>query len=168
MASSFNRRYLPEIDHLRGFAAILVLLYHGLHLVHLQMAYGVGFDPVQHWMFNVNPALAILVEGHTGVALFMVLSGFILSIGAVDHTFNYKAFLITRMLRIYPMLIVALMVAAHVRPTPLASFLTTLLPVNMSGGVITHFTTNLWAVALEFQCSATRRSSAGSTSFASA
>jgi peptidoglycan/LPS O-acetylase OafA/YrhL len=80
------------------------------------------------------------------------LSGFILSTAPVGNTFNYKPFLIARLVRIYPMLMVCLIIAADIPPTNLISVLTTLLPVNVSGGVGNTLAAMFWAVAVEFQC----------------
>jgi peptidoglycan/LPS O-acetylase OafA/YrhL len=152
MPFSVNRGYLPEIDHLRAFAALLVLFYHGFQLLGTQLAHSASFNPSQHWLYPSNPIIAIVVEGHSGVGLFIVLSGFILSLGAIGNTVSFKPFIIARALRIYPMLMVCLLVASSIRQSNLMSFLTTLLPVNTSGGIDDAFVALLWAVAVEFQC----------------
>jgi peptidoglycan/LPS O-acetylase OafA/YrhL len=87
-----------------------VLFYHGLQLFGAQLALGSSFDLAQHWLRPSNPLLAINEEGHSGVGLFIVLSGFILSLRAIGNTVNYKPFLIARILRIYPMLVICLLV----------------------------------------------------------
>jgi peptidoglycan/LPS O-acetylase OafA/YrhL len=43
-----------------------------------QLAHGADFN-VSFWVFASNPVISIIEEGHSGVALFIVLSGFILS-----------------------------------------------------------------------------------------
>jgi len=150
-SASVNRRYLPEGDHIRAFAALLVLFYHGLHLFGAQL-HGRIFNASQDWIYSPNPVLDILAEGHFGVGLFIVLSGFILSLGAVGNRIAYKPFLTARILRICPMLVACLLVATNVRPTTLANFLTTLLSVNVSAGTANSFVAMFWAVAVEFQC----------------
>ena len=100
MTVSVNRRYIPEIDQLRAFAALLVLFYHGLQLIGTQLAQGIAFDPSRHWLYPANPVLTIIEEGHSGVSLFIVLSGFILSLGAVGNSVSYGRFLAARILRI--------------------------------------------------------------------
>jgi peptidoglycan/LPS O-acetylase OafA/YrhL len=146
MPSSFNRQYLPEVDQLRAFAALLVFFYHGLNEPHV---YGIEYDPSHH---PFNPLLAFIEEGHSGVGLFIVLSGFILSLGAVGNRINYKSFLIARILRIYPMLLVYLVVAMHVSSGNILNVLTSLLPLNSSGGLGSSFAAMFWAVAIELQC----------------
>ena len=149
MPASYNRGYLPEIDHLRAFAALLVLFYHGLQLIGAQLAHGAPFDPTKHWLYPSNPLVAVIEEGHSAVGLFIVLSGFILSLGAIGNTVHYKRFLIARLLRIYPLLLVCLVLAS---PSYLTSLLTFRLPTTASVGSGSAFTSMFWAVAVEFQC----------------
>ena len=56
-----------------------------------------------------NPVISIIEEGYSGVALFIVLSGFILSLGAIGKVIDYRKFLTARVLRIYPMFMVCLL-----------------------------------------------------------
>jgi peptidoglycan/LPS O-acetylase OafA/YrhL len=144
MASSVNRSYLPEVDQLRAIAAMLVLLYHGLQLLNPST----GVVP--------NPLIAVLKEGHSGVGLFIVLSGFILTVGTAGKTISYKEFMIARILRIYPMLLVCLVFAINLGGSAtMIGVLTTALPFNVaavSGGIPGSFTAMFWAVAVEFQC----------------
>src|SRR5262245_41494909 len=154
MAFSYNRPYLPAIDQLRAFAALLVLFYHGLLILTPQITSGVSYDIKQPWQYpsTSNPLLTLIEEGHTGVSLFIVLSGFILSLGTVGHAISYKRFLTARILRIYPLLVVMLVVAAYVGGGGLVSFVTALLPLNLGGGLGSSFAAMNWAVAIEFQC----------------
>src|SRR5260370_24418131 len=144
LSPSKNRGYIAEIDQLRAMAAMLVLLYHGVQL----------FNP-NVGITTTNPVLAIIVEGHSGVGLFIVLSGFILTLGALGNSVSYKPFLIARILRIYPMLLLCLVVAINVGSSNLINVLTTVLPFNgaaVTGGIPGSFSAMFWAVAVEFQC----------------
>lgn len=152
MTNSINRAYIPAVDHLRAFAALLVFFYHGLQLFGAQLNYGVAFDATKHWIFTKNPLLAVLEEGHSGVSLFIVLSGFILATGAINRSINYKIFLLARILRIYPLLILYVLVAIPTTSAGLLSLLATLLPFGTSGSIASPFTAMFWAVAVEFQC----------------
>lgn len=148
MTASTNRRYIPELDQVRGFAALLVLFYHGFQLFGARLAHNADFDATRHWVFASNPIIAFIEEGHSAVGLFIVLSGFVLSLGAIGNRVAYKPFLIARALRICPMLIVCLAVAVHTGPNGIASVLL----LNVSGGASSVFTATFWAVAIEFQC----------------
>jgi peptidoglycan/LPS O-acetylase OafA/YrhL len=151
MAASFNRRYMPEVDHLRAFAALLVLFYHGFQLIGAQLVHDASFN-LSFWVVASNPVISVIEEGHSGVALFIVLSGFILSLGAIGKAIDFRKFLAARVLRIYPMFMVCLVVAASSSPTNLIAVITSLLPLNLGEGVGGSFTSMFWAVAIEFQC----------------
>lgn len=152
MTESLNRRYIPELDQIRGIAALLIVLYHGLQIIGADIAYGQAFNPQQHWLFGANPVLTVIEEGHTAVGLFIVLSGFVLTLGVAGREIDYRLFLAARFLRIYPMLIVCVLIGSIVAPTTLQSILTSLLPISAQGGVGTVFTAMFWAVVVEFQC----------------
>ena len=86
--------YLSRLDHLRFLAASLVVLFHFFH--HTQG------DLRSH-----NPLVSLIDEGHTGIALFMVISGFIFTVIAGHKDIHYAGFIRNRIIRIYPLLIVA-------------------------------------------------------------
>lgn len=152
MPSGANRKYLPEIDQLRAYAALLVMFYHGLQLLGARLAHGVDFDPNLYWLHPHNPVITIIEEGHSGVGLFIVLSGFILSLGAVGNRVLYKGFLAARVLRLYPMLIVCLIAGTLYSHAGWQAFLMTLPPIDLPGRVDNQFTGIFWAVYVEFQC----------------
>jgi len=156
MSASINRKYIAEVDHLRAGAALLIFFYHGLHIFSVPMIYGVPTDPLKYWLTTSNPLFAVLVEGHSAVGLFIVLSGFILSIGSVGNTIDYRKFLIARILRIYPLYIVLLFYAIHSYPqATLTTFIVSLLPtanIPAAGAVNGSFGAMFWAVSIEVQC----------------
>jgi peptidoglycan/LPS O-acetylase OafA/YrhL len=86
--------YLSRLDHLRFLAASLVVLFHFFHFTHGDLKSG-------------NPLVSLVDEGHTGIALFMVISGFIFTVIAGDKDIHYAGFIRNRIIRIYPLLIVA-------------------------------------------------------------
>lgn len=149
---SSNRPYLATVDHLRGFAALLVVAYHGSQIFTAQIANG---NQTRIWNHSYNPLLTLIYEGHTGVALFMVLSGFIFTIGALDNRISYGRFMANRLLRIYPLFLVLLFlgIAAVPGAFTFAGFTQQVLGLgNMEGaanaqGVSAMF----WAVAVEMQ-----------------
>lgn len=68
------------------------------------------------WPKAVNPLMATIYEGHSGVALFMVLSGFILATGTFGQKISYAGFLKNRFLRIFPLMILVLVFALYGTP----------------------------------------------------
>lgn len=101
---SSNLAYQPRIDHLRCVAASLVFLFHVFHYYY------------QHWKpTSERPWLGLLSEGHTGVALFFTLSGFLFMLiaqggGAID----YRTFVRNRFLRIFPLFVTVFVVAISI------------------------------------------------------
>jgi peptidoglycan/LPS O-acetylase OafA/YrhL len=151
---SSNIRYLPQVDHLRGVAALWILCYHGTHLLREALNPKGGVLDEANWTFSWNPFWAVVYEGHTAVALFMVLSGFIFAYGAIGHRIHYGRFIGNRFLRIYPLYLTMIFLAAAMDPQlyTLESFLSTVLPLAdfqtlPSGGMIAL----AWTVAVEFQ-----------------
>jgi peptidoglycan/LPS O-acetylase OafA/YrhL len=96
------RPYMPELDSARGLAILLVLLYHGL----------APPANAQHSSFS-RLLLHVSQLGWTGVNLFFVLSGFLItgilldSRARVDY---FRRFYIRRALRILPALYATLFV----------------------------------------------------------
>lgn len=75
------------------------------HFIHSDNGYPVRFDFV--------PALfpfSLLDEGHTGVALFMTLSGYLFAKLLDGKTIDYRAFLWNRALRLLPLLVVVILI----------------------------------------------------------
>ncbi len=103
---SRNVPYLAGVDHLRGLAAVLMVVYHGY-----QQLSGRVFVRAS------NPAEAVILEGHTAVALFMVLSGFVFTYGALGHELHTPTFLRNRLLRILPMYVLVVALAMYTSPT---------------------------------------------------
>jgi peptidoglycan/LPS O-acetylase OafA/YrhL len=105
---SRNVAYLPAVDHLRGAAAILMICYHGY-----QQLGGPGFSRAS------NPLQALAIEGHTAVALFLVLSGFIFTWGALQAggEVRYGTFLRNRVLRIAPMYVLVVLLGMYTHPS---------------------------------------------------
>lgn len=95
---SSSSLYLSRLDHLRFFAAALVLIFHHFH----------QFVPFTR--FN-NPFASLINEGHVGIGLFMVLSGFIFSVLTAGKTVRYRQFLFNRFVRIYPLYVFAVVFA---------------------------------------------------------
>ncbi|MDP2293086.1 MAG: acyltransferase [Actinomycetota bacterium] len=102
VSRSKNMGYLAGVDHLRGYAAVLMVVYHGVQQVSNRVF------PRVH-----DPLSALVVEGHTAVALFMVLSGFILTYGVGERPIRYGGFMKNRVLRVVPMYVVVVVVGMY-------------------------------------------------------
>lgn len=151
---SKNISYLPSIDHLRAFAAILIIFYHGFSIISYKQLYGKPLE-FDHWIYTNNPFKALLIEGHTAVALFMVLSGFIFTYGALGHKIQYLNFIKNRILRIYPLFILLILVGVSAYPNnfSITSLFQTLFCLsNLSGSLnLGPFSAMFWSIAVEFQ-----------------
>jgi peptidoglycan/LPS O-acetylase OafA/YrhL len=84
-ASVVKENRFMELEGLRGIAAVIVVIFHFLVLFYPVLFYSVGaLAPVQHFRLEENihgtPLLAFL-SGTFSVAVFFVLSGFVLSVG---------------------------------------------------------------------------------------
>jgi peptidoglycan/LPS O-acetylase OafA/YrhL len=97
MKSSSGAHFIA-LDHVRALAAFLVFTW---HFTHANIGYPVPFEYL--------PALipfSVLDEGHTGVALFMTLSGYLFAKLLDGKSINYKAFLWNRVIRLLPLLLI--------------------------------------------------------------
>lgn len=143
-----NRVYVPELDQLRAFAAVLVLYYHSVWTGRSILGY-----PGRPW---ANIFDALLLEGHTGVALFMVLSGFVLARGAVGSAVNYRSFIYNRILRIFPMMSLLVLFAIYAnKGVDLQGIVSPfLLLFNTQPRFfpdVTNLTGTIWTISVEFQ-----------------
>ena len=149
-----NIRYFPAVDHLRAYAALLIVFYHGLHVFGYFSRFRKDFG-IDHWLQPTNPLLAALAEGHTAVALFMVLSGFILTWGALDTEVDWRGFIRNRLLRTYPLFL--LLVFAGISAFPERFSWPALLQTvsgfgNLPGALVAPpFSSMLWTIAVEWQ-----------------
>jgi len=148
-----NIAYLPGIDHLRGFAALLILFYHGQHFISREILFGEEV-PSDFWLIAGNPISSFFVEGHTAVALFMVLSGFIFTYGAYGKTIEYWGFIRNRFLRIYPLFIFLMVVGMFIvkeNYTFMGMIQSLLFLQNMPGALnIGDFSAMFWTISVEF------------------
>jgi peptidoglycan/LPS O-acetylase OafA/YrhL len=152
---SANQRYLYPVDHLRAFAALLVLLYHSSQLITANIQRR-DFEPARDWLYSRNPVKTLVFEGHTGVALFMVLSGFIFTTGTLGKELDHGRFLVNRLLRIFPMYLVLLFIGVSTAPGSftLSSFVQVLIPLANFGGPVGTggiWGAMFWAVSVELQ-----------------
>jgi peptidoglycan/LPS O-acetylase OafA/YrhL len=87
------------LDHVRALAAFMVFTWHFIH--------GESY-PIPGNAPAIFP-LALLDQGHTGVALFMALSGYLFAKLLDGKSIDYRSFLWNRILRLVPLLAVAVL-----------------------------------------------------------
>jgi peptidoglycan/LPS O-acetylase OafA/YrhL len=106
---SVTQRKIAFADHLRGFAACIVLLYHYIVLYWTHPEIPAFFASAPEATAN-PPAivrwLAMFDLGAFGVALFFLISGFVIALSFRHHT--RISFLIARALRIWPTYLAAI------------------------------------------------------------
>lgn len=102
-----NTVYLPALDGIRGFAALLIMFLH--------------FMPSYKW--TAHPFLFLLkkasIIGQLGVPLFFVLSGFLITrilINSKNKENYFKSFYIKRALRIFPLYYLYLIISFFLIP----------------------------------------------------
>ncbi|MDQ7909734.1 acyltransferase [Phytohabitans sp. ZYX-F-186] len=151
---SANRDYLASVDHLRAFAALLIVFYHGVQLFSSAIR-DTSFNSRTGWLYSSNPVLTFVLEGHTAVALFMVLSGFIFTVGTLDREVSWSRFMANRLLRIYPMFVLLLVIGIAANPDAfsLSGLAQAVLGLgNLPGGMMLGDVSGMfWAVAVEMQ-----------------
>jgi peptidoglycan/LPS O-acetylase OafA/YrhL len=133
---SSNLKYYPRLDHLRFLAALMVLFWHLTVFVKTPFINTPSF-----WPFSFAQ------EGHTGVALFMTLSGFIFWFLCKEKQIDYKKFIFNRILRIAPLFLFWILIYFYVTdidPTKLFVSIFGLLNKNVIPG-------NAWTIVVEFQ-----------------
>lgn len=148
---SSNLEYNEKLDHLRFAAFLLVLVFHTYH-------------PLFSWLTNsavpamyakpVNPLSVFVVDGHTGVALFLTLSGFLFARICRKGSFSAKNFYLNRILRIYPLFVLILMLSIFWgnAPNPWPSLVASLLTLqNTPQALHIDLNSHLWTLSCELQ-----------------
>ncbi|HUZ95819.1 MAG TPA: acyltransferase [Edaphobacter sp.] len=144
-----RRRGLHALTGIRFFAAFWVMAYH----------FGAGFTARAHLP---RPVTVFLENGHLGVALFFMLSGFILYYTYHDNLQSlgdlYK-FFVARFARLYPVYLLAIVIAAflymrlpHGKELLIFPLLQSWVPpVSNNGGM---WITQAWTLSVEafFYC----------------
>ena len=131
--------HFPALDHIRAMAAFMVFAWHFTH-------YATGY-PVPFTAPTI-PLLSIFDEGHTGVALFMTLSGFLFATILENRRIHYSRFLFNRLLRLIPLLIVVL-TAVGLRHWWDGGDVTVYSQTLLSGFVLPVWPNGGWSIAVE-------------------
>lgn len=144
-----NRYYLSALDHLRFYAAIMVVFRHFFDLKSIPLDKNPVYDFMWTW----------IKAGATGVSLFLVISGFIFTILCLGgkKEIIYGKFLKNRILRIFPLLTVIYFVIIsmnldHATADDILRLL--LLQLNTGGltwGMDKFSVYPIWTIAVEFQ-----------------
>lgn len=141
---SRNTNYIGRLDHLRFFASGLVVLFHTWLMTGGRVRPGVLGIP-------------LINQGHVGVQLFMVISGFILAVISYGKDLDAFRFYWNRILRIYPLFVFVLALGYFSTPDPrpattVGDFLIALLPIsNLARLQYGEFGGQLWSIAVELQ-----------------
>lgn len=151
---SLNYKYLSRLDHLRLFAALLVVFHHFRGNI------------VNDYNINAIPSFSdiakvILIGGSTGVSLFLVLSAFLFTLisDSGNKKIIYKKFIFNRVLRIFPLTILLLLIVITINranSTPMDILRLLTLQLN-TGNAMTGWGHDIfpsgpiWTIAVEFQ-----------------
>lgn len=144
-----NKYYLSALDHLRFYAAIMVVFRHFFDLKSIPLDKNPVYDFIWTW----------IKAGATGVSLFLVISGFIFTVLCLGgkREIIYSKFIKNRILRIFPLLtviyfIIISMNLDHATPDDILRLL--LLQLNTGGltwGMDKFSVYPIWTIAVEFQ-----------------
>lgn len=153
---SLNTNYFSRIDHLRFFAATLVLLHHFRGKIALPSVEDGGVLVyidyfLKFWALN----------GSSGVSLFLVLTGFLFCIisDCGNKKIRYSGFVYNRILRIFPLLIVIIFIVitmSRATSTPMDIFRLLTLQLNTGSPYASwaqqfYPAAPIWTIAVEFQ-----------------
>jgi peptidoglycan/LPS O-acetylase OafA/YrhL len=142
---SKNIHYIARLDHVSFIAAVTVVLFHTYITVGPSSA-------VQDYF-----SIPLIQQGHTGVQLFMVISGIILTLIAGDKEIVVSKFYLNRVLRIYPLYVFIVTLGYFSTPDPRPTsvgvdYLMSLLPIsNLYRLQYGEWGAQLWTVAVELQ-----------------
>lgn len=139
MKSSGGEHFLG-LDQVRALAAFMVFSWHFSHFVN-------GY-PVPFGAAPLVFPLAILDEGHTGVSLFMTLSGYLFAKLLDDKNVHFPSFLWNRFLRLAPLMIVVLVgdgITDVRRGVPLWVEIKTF----AEGAILPNLPNSLWSITVE-------------------
>ncbi|MEY8710442.1 acyltransferase family protein [Mangrovibacter phragmitis] len=148
---SINYSYLSRLDHLRFFAALLVIFHHCRGTIEYRGSISSLHDLATLW----------LRWGATGVSLFLVLSGFLFCVisNSGHKKISYKEFIKNRILRIAPMATILVFIVICINrqnsgPMDILRLLTLQLNTGhpyTGWGHQFYPTGPMWTIAVEFQ-----------------
>lgn len=130
---SSSGAYFAGLDHVRGIAALLVIVW---HFSHFNQGYPVPF--------NQAPWLGPIDEGHLGVAVFMTLSGYLFAKLIGDRDIRFWAFVWNRAIRLLPLLL-AVFLYILIMISDKIAFLKTI----VSGVLLPSWPNGGWSITVE-------------------
>ena len=135
-----TQSYFPECESIRGIAILLVVFFHTLPSQKL----GTGFA-------DANPLQSFIFAGDTGVILFFVLSGFLLSLPFFrGQALDVRKFARKRALRILPLYLVLITIGGFYRED-LFGFLKALFFWDLRTSTLFPFGSVTWSLMAEVQ-----------------
>lgn len=133
---STSGSYYETLDHVRAFAVFSVFTWHFIHVNDGQLKGPASFP------------LSQLYEGHTGVAIFMTLSGYLFAKLLDNREVLWLPFIWNRVLRLGPLLSVVIVVFASLRVIqgrPLDHYLRSIL----EGFIFPTWPNGGWSITVE-------------------
>lgn len=134
---SSSGQYFISLDHVRALAVIVVFLWHFNHVENGHLA------PPDYFL------LSLFTEGHTGVAIFMTLSGYLFSKLLEGKSIRVKAFIWNRFLRLAPLLTFMIVVKGALTYSRNESLLAYIKGV-VSGFYLPSLPNGGWSITVEF------------------
>ncbi|MGO9370973.1 MAG: acyltransferase family protein [Syntrophobacteraceae bacterium] len=154
-----NIPYIRALDHVRGLAALWIAIFHCIYLLGHEIMYKVPYQGKPFLPRTLNPVYIIFANGHSAVALFLVVSGFIFAYGSFGREITYSSFIKNRLLRIYPLFLTLLAFSIYTTSAPvdLSGIIGTILPFGIMSGSTpvgipwTPFSAMFWVLIIECQ-----------------
>ncbi|MDE9446813.1 acyltransferase [Xenorhabdus bovienii] len=141
---SANSSYISRLDHIRFFAAFLVVY------VHTYAASG-GLN----YTGERNILERFMLSGNTGVTLFLVLSGFIFTIitDAGNKNIDYRIFVFNRIKRVFPLMVFVCIISMSMyrETTTFNDMLSLFFFSNLQTSPIFKSFGQTWTIAVETQ-----------------
>jgi peptidoglycan/LPS O-acetylase OafA/YrhL len=138
---SKNRAYIAAIDYLRGISAIWVVGHHTLDLLP---------ETFVNRNSSINPFVVFFNSGWMGVSIFMILSGYCLSLGTKECTISWSKFALSRFLRIAPMYYFVLIVSLMFGTVGFISFIGAMTFLPFSDAVVYRpIMWTVWSIRIE-------------------
>jgi peptidoglycan/LPS O-acetylase OafA/YrhL len=142
MKSSGGQHYVG-LDHIRAFAAFTVFSWHFLHVNNGQVTPMEGV-----FTFPLN---SLFAEGHTGVGIFMVLSGYLFAKITLGKQIRYLPFLYNRFLRLAPLLIAVFLIDFVIVLINYPDYAVGYLKRIAAGVVLPRWPHGGWSIVIEAQ-----------------